>query len=128
MFYIPKLAITFSEQDIIHIFQSNCIGEVIRVDFVPRGPEDKHMHSAFVHCSSANPYVLQCLENFQYFSLRISRFVYWILLKNKHPVPDTKMNIHQMAENLRILEKKVADQQIIIEKLEESVEKLKTHL
>jgi hypothetical protein len=42
-----------------------------------------------------------------YYRLWIEEDVYWLLLKNNNPVEDTHLNIHQIAENARILEEKV---------------------
>ncbi len=37
------------------------------------------------------------------------REIYWIIVKNKKPLPETKLNIHQIAENHTLLEKMVID-------------------
>jgi hypothetical protein len=46
---------------------------------------------------------------------------YWVLLKNKTPVQETKLNIHQVAENARILQSVVETQAKEIKALREQL-------
>jgi hypothetical protein len=46
---------------------------------------------------------------------------YWVLLKNKTPVQETKLNIHQVAENARILQSVVEAQAKEIKALREQL-------
>jgi len=50
--------------------------------------------------------------------------VYWILLANKTPVVETNLNIHQIAENARLLELRVTEQNALIATLMEKVAEL----
>jgi hypothetical protein len=49
---------------------------------------------------------------------------YWLLLKNKFPVPETELNLSQVVENARILEERVAKQEEMIEYQATKIEKI----
>jgi hypothetical protein len=49
---------------------------------------------------------------------------YWLLLKNKFPVPETELNLSQVVENARLLEERVAKQEEIIEYQSTKIEKI----
>jgi chaperonin cofactor prefoldin len=57
--------------------------------------------------------------------LQINSREYWICLKNKNPVQRSMMNIHQVVENARYLEKTIEEQASTIKKLEEKVEAIR---
>ena len=126
-FYIPRISIYITEKDIIHIFDIYHIGDVKRVDFVPLVQNDVRFHSAFVHCYSANPVVLNFIEENDGkngFKLTVSLNEYWILLKNKKPIVETRLNIHQVVENARLLEEQVLKQAEIIIKQTELIDRI----
>jgi len=114
--YIPLINVNFSEEKIQKIFEELQIGVVSRVDFVAIEGNSR-MKKAFVHLS-------KCYDTQLSFEIKLkfdedlafrlypdmdSR-VYWILLKNKYPIPETTLNVHQLAENHRILEELVLKQ------------------
>ena len=109
--YIPRIHMKCDEQYINYIMNFFMIGVVNRVDFREiEGNED--YCSAFVHFIHYmdNTYVadmLALLEQGHSQRLQISPSEYWILLKNNNPVPETRLNIHQLAENARLLEERV---------------------
>ena len=49
--------------------------------------------------------------------------IFWLLLKNHKPIPDTNLNIHQVVENARILEETVLQQEQTIQKQYKIMEK-----
>jgi predicted nucleic acid-binding protein len=59
-----------------------------------------------------------------HYKLWVGQDEYWWLMKTINPVADTHLNIHQVAENARILEKKVADQEATIKRQTEQLERL----
>jgi len=97
---------------------------VERVDFVPLTQEKPNMHSAFVHCIYVNELVAKYVEESHSFRLPIPGNKYWILLKNKNPVAATRLNIHQVVENARLLELKVTEQQETIVKQTEQIQRM----
>jgi hypothetical protein len=130
--YIPRVYNTHTEQSIKQIFYNNWFGEVSRVDFTPLTNQTDEsspsiMKSAFVHFNLFYNFdkdgwqlpdisnILEKIENGESYKFQVSNTEYWFLLKNKNPVPTTELNIHQIAENLRLLEEKVAEQNKTIE-------------
>jgi hypothetical protein len=128
-----------------HIMSSYRIGTVERVDFTPINKKpgfgenvDEIVMSAFVHFSDpllghdncynymsdstlGNNDFWDDMTCNQPYKLQITRNEYWICLQNKNPVQYTMMNIHQVVENSRYLEKLVEEQKNKIQKLEEKI-------
>jgi len=129
-FYIPRVASRYNEDTVKAVFQSQCmIGSVNRVDFVPIEGNTK-FQTAFVHMSSINSSditdkiitkVFCDGESIRIYPDVINTNVYWILLANKNPVSETKLNIHQLAENANILQALVFKQVEQIARLQETV-------
>lgn len=114
-FYIPRISTLYNEFSIGIAFKKMNIGVVKRVDFVINKETDIYQ-SAFVHMDFIydNDYTKQILttviknnKSIRVYPNIINSSVYWILLKNKNPVTETILNIHQLAENYRLLEEKV---------------------
>lgn len=114
--YIPLINVDFGEEKIQKIFEELQIGVVNRVDFVAIEGNPR-MKKAFVHLSKYYDTQLSLEIKLKFdedLAFRLypdmdSR-VYWILLKNKCPIPETTLNVHQLAENHRILEELVVKQ------------------
>ena len=124
-FYIPRIYTFYTEWDIANIFNRDNIGTVNRVDFVKIiGTDSTQFHSAFVHCYGVDPLILRYIEEQSSYRLAVNKNEYWILLKNKNPVSETRLNIHQVVENASLLERKVEEQQKIIEKQAEQIERI----
>jgi len=111
-FYIPRISITYNELSIVIAFKNMNIGVVKRVDFIVNKETDIYQ-SAFVHMDFMyyNDYTEQILttvfhnnKSIRVYPNTINRRLYWILLKNKNPVTETSLNIHQLAENINKLE------------------------
>jgi len=133
--YIPRVNISTSEMEVkwhMHAFE---IGTVKRVDFSPVGktpgfksPEKIVPYKmAFVHFESfydsadAQLFV-STLTKGQSFTMQFEKH-YWMVLPAKNIVPETTMNIHQVVENCRFLEKKLEEQTALIEKQSAFMEK-----
>lgn len=130
-FYIPRISISFTEKEIIGVFDSHYVGYVKRVDFVPLVQNDTRFHSAFVHCYHANQYVVNIIEQNDGktgFKLTISPNEFWILLKNKNPILETRLNIHQIVENARLLEERVLKQDEIIKAQTEQIDRIQENM
>jgi len=122
--YIPRMLTTFCECVVSEYFEK-LMGKVSRVDFTPinkkpgfeENIDGENYKSAFVHFSYLHEddykteTILNELENGRSFRLDLDGEhdgTYWLLLKNKNPIPDTLMNNAQIVENCRLLEQKVA--------------------
>jgi hypothetical protein len=133
-FRIPRMSNACGEDYVRAVFHGMGIGRVRRVDFVTF---DEHFKSAFVHMEAmyetelAN-HVKNCVsENGDAYRIHPDTFnpkIYWILLNNTNPVPDTELNIHQVVENHRILEQLVFRQQEIIDHLSMKIDELMARL
>jgi hypothetical protein len=107
------------------------IGLVSRVDFTPinkrpgfRENHDDVVKSAFIHFFDIPAgFPLDTPEGFPYDEeiwseiargdscrIAVSKSEYWIFSKNNNPIKETLMNIHQVAENGRHLEKLIEEQ------------------
>jgi len=146
--YIPRMSTLHTVASIKNIMSSYQIGTVERVDFTPINKKpgfgenvDEVVMSAFVHFSDPILGADNCynytsdryLGNNDFwddiafnqpYKLQITRNEYWICLKNKNPVQYTMMNIHQVVENSRHLEKLVEEQKNKIQKLEEKMDNM----
>ena len=135
--YIPRIKTEdCSEEYVMHVFDEAGVGTVSRVDFTSIHKRDGFTEepsgeglSAFVHFHKLyrNDLVRLILKHiqdetpFRFFPQLPNAFgprngirrvgeLYWMLLPNLHPVPETRMNTSQIVENCRFLEKMVVDQ------------------
>ena len=131
-FYIPRMYTNYTVEDIIYMFRLMYIGDVRRVDFIQLESNDlsnplNNYQSAFIHmeCFYYSNLASKIQETvFTYddhYKLWVGQDEYWWLMKTINPVADTHLNIHQLAENYRILEKKVADQEATIKRQTEQI-------
>jgi hypothetical protein len=143
-FYIPRIDKGYDEQDVINTFNALDIGQVMRVDFAPLAPippgvresaesirnpfQKAFVHMAWLYKSETaktiTSEVLDADNSFRVYPWVKNNHEYWILLNNKMAVPATKLNVHQMAENHRILEQTVMTQAKQIAELKAMVEQL----
>jgi hypothetical protein len=149
-FYIPRISKQYSAEDIRNIFSLNLVGSISRIDFAPITPVAQgkresaesaanNFQKAFIHMNclfgtengtSIYNTVVMNDNSFRFFPTTTPP-EYWIILNNKMAVPFTNLNIHQIAENHRILEETVMNQaeqlevqRKQIEQLQEAVAKL----
>jgi hypothetical protein len=132
--YIPRMSIYHSEESISLIFNRESIGFVSYIDFTSINKKPgfcenilDDVKSAFVHFTytfKENYKFWSVIEQNKPYKLYIngnSNNDYWICLKNKNPVQRTYMNIHQVVENGRYLEKLIKQQNDEINSLREIV-------
>ena len=114
--YIPRMATTHGEESVRAAFRF--LGNVKRADFVPIEGDDR-FQKAFVHFdhiieSETNAEIISRVfernENTRIYPETFNPRVYWIILRNKNPVTETKLNIHQVVENANILQSVVEAQ------------------
>jgi hypothetical protein len=133
--YIPRMYTNYTVEDIIYMFRLMYIGDVRRVDFIQLESNDisnplNNFQSAFIHMDCF--YLTNVADNIQqtvftdddHYKLWVGQGEFWWLMKTINPVADTHLNIHQVAENARLLEKKVADQEAIIKRQSEQLDRL----
>lgn len=118
--YIPFVDSRLTKRDVINTFEYYNICNVSRVDFVEI-PEKTNVCHAFIHVNNwynSNNASLAYWEiinkgsyKFYYSQSQSSSKAFWLLLPNKNPIPETKLNIHQLAVMISEMEKKIADQQ-----------------
>lgn len=125
-FYIPRMAIHYNTELVSAVFDRLYIGQVYRVDFVEI-PGDSKFQSAFVHMEivydvpTTDTIINQVFVQNKPYKIQPDLFgggPKWTLLKNKNPITETRLNIHQLADNAKKLEIQVREQEERIYKLE----------
>ena len=129
-FFIPRMHAEYDETRVKGIFANvMCVGTVNRVDFVPIEGEPR-FQKAFIHMDQiyntpANSHMMSEVfdgnRGVRMYPAMFHQNEYWVLLKNKSPVQETKLNIHQVAENARILQSVVEAQAEEIKALREQL-------
>lgn len=128
--YIPSVKISYSVEKIVFLFWRHGLGKVDRVDFVPiiraNDKECANFKQAFLYVdprSSWHPDIVKSIEDcipYRVYPNREETFEhlrdekeYWLILKNKSPVPyaTTTLNVHQLANNLALLEQQLAERE-----------------
>ena len=127
--YIPTIHINNTEDVIRQQFSFNHVGEVVRVDFAPFPNEDKKdFRQAFVHFNpllKTNIIIAEIETEGSYrFYPDINRNSYWILCKNKAPVPETEQNIHQISHNSKLMAERLEKMEKYAEEMEERMAKM----
>jgi len=152
--YIPRMRNTHTEDTIKRVMSFYGIGIVERIDFTQINKKpgfceiaDNNLMSAFIHFSdlvygekrllgikfweqikSGKPHglaiPLMAPDGTPYVVETRVRHEYWICLKNKKPIQETMMNIHQVVENGRYLENLVEEQRKTIERQQKDIETL----
>jgi hypothetical protein len=125
--YFPLLHRNITEQEFRNIL-SKCVGEAARIDWVETSPPKKDYVSAFAHFNWGNKNLVNSgsvtLGKYKYY-LNSDYDLYSItMLPARNPVPPTQLNIHQVSNNLKIMEDIVAAQNERIVKLEAMVQNL----
>ena len=124
--YIPRISAKYNEQILMSLFHEGGIGFIKRVDFV-EVEGMTFMNSAFVHfhylydIEKTKEIIAQLEAENGSFRWYVTEKEYWILLKNKNPIVDTVLNIHQIADIIKNVEKKSQEQE---EKIKQQEEKL----
>jgi chromosome segregation ATPase len=130
--FIPTISKAHTEEIIANYFAVNCVGKVERVDFVEfqSGEEDracdpKRFQQAFIHFTPQQKTreIMEAIEqkgSYRFYPFK-EQNQYWILLKNKNPVPKTELNVNQLAHNQKLLEEREAQ---MVEKMEKMLQKM----
>jgi len=153
--YIPRMSVLHTEEVVINVMFNLRIGTVTRVDFVPINKKpgfvekfDDVYKAAFVHfylplpiydgpplpaedtagLCPRNQSVWDMLAADEPFRVNVSPTEYWVILRNKNPVPETMMNIHQVVENGRHLESLIEKQNKKIEEQDATIKNLEAKL
>ncbi len=152
--YIPRMDTGYNQEMVAEIFRNNGIHGVVSVDFIPMNKKpgfqeifDTGYVSAFVHIyepyyddtfnkkSFQEDYVKRLNTKFwntlmggQSYKIYVNKSVYWLCMQNKNPVPRTLMNIHQVAENGRHLEKLIEDKEWLIHSQNQRIEELENNM
>ncbi len=141
-FYIPRISKQYSAEVIGNIFAINLVGSISRVDFAPITPVAQgkretaesaacNFQKAFIHMNCVfateignNIYNTVVMNDNSFRFFPTAEPEYWIILNNKMAVPFTNLNIHQLAENHRILEETVVTQAEQLEVQRKQIEQL----
>jgi len=137
--FIPTISKIHTEERIANYFALKCVGNVERVDFVEfqSGVKGLHgdvkdFHQAFVHFTpdQKTHEIMEAIEqkgSYRFYPCDklICSFKeqnqYWILLKNKNPVPKTELNVNQLANNQKLMEEREA---LMVEKMEKMEQRM----
>jgi hypothetical protein len=138
--YIPHIPVAYTSEMVTYIFDQFAIGQVSRVDFLAPHETKPRIRQAFVHFNAyrnviTSAMVLKHAINQPYRLVVDNEGHYWDLCENKKPVPETHLNINQLAENMRILqvsfESKIAElteKLAVIPQMQEEIATLKSHI
>lgn len=98
------------------------VSAFVHVDLYNKG---EHIFDAFLEASKNERFLL--CEDIDYHLVPIPNihYEYWMMLPANNPIPETRLNIHQLAENNRLLEEKVKSQDDTINTLLEENETIK---
>jgi hypothetical protein len=130
--FIPTIPKVHTEEIITNYFALNCVGKVERVDFVEFQSGVKGLHGdvkdfqqAFVHFSPQQKTreIMEAIEqkgSYRFYPFK-DQNQYWILLKNKNPVPKTELNVNQLAHNQKLMEEREA---LMVEKMEKMEQRM----
>ena len=146
--FIPTISKAHTEEIIANYFALNSVGKVERVDFVEfqndeedRACDPKRFQQAFVHFSPQQKTreIMEAIEqkgSYRFYPceklINICSFKeqtqYWILLKNKNPVPKTELNVNQLAHNQKLMEERLVQMEerevLMVEKMEKMFQKM----
>uniref|UniRef100_A0A6C0I940 Uncharacterized protein n=1 Tax=viral metagenome TaxID=1070528 RepID=A0A6C0I940_9ZZZZ len=147
--YIPTLKKIYSEELVINIFWKIGAGTISRIDFVPimktiegqeEPVEDSVYRRAFIYTKSYWSLAVtnaidetgsyRMYPNLPFDAEPTQSTEYWLLLKNKTPVPyaTTTLNVHQLAHNNGLLETKVFDMETKVIEMEQEMSKMKEEI
>ncbi len=130
--FIPTISKAHTEERIANYFALKCVGNVERVDFVEfqsdeedRACDAKRFQQAFVHFTpdQKTHEIMESIEqkgSYRFYPFK-EQNQYWILLKNKNPVPKTELNVNQLAHNQKLMEEREA---LMVEKMEKMFQKM----
>ena len=130
--FIPTISKIHTEEIIANYFALNCVGKVERVDFVEHKNDVKGFQQAFVHFSPQQKTheIMEAIEqkgSYRFYPFK-EQNQYWILLKNKNPVPKTELNVNQLAHNQKLMEERYVQMEereaLMVEKMEKMLQRM----
>ena len=130
--YIPHVFANITKERIVDIFSKQSIGEVERIDFVPKkGKDGREYHMAFIHMKCW--YDNECVRNLQsriFDKKAEARIVYddpwfWNLYENVNPRSASEL---KMEEQIHLLNNTVNTQSDRIDKLDAFTQYLEDEL
>ena len=127
--YIPRIHCKYTAENVMNYFHVWGVGNVKRVDFLPI-ENVTNMQSAFVHFHTIYINILtdhlaeKLITENGSFKIQVTTSEYWIVMRNKKPIIETTMNIHQMAAYIKEIEEKVEKQATALEKQEAQIKEL----
>jgi hypothetical protein len=142
--YIPTIKKSYSVDRVMNIFWKHGLGKIARIDFVPIMKTNKdaeptecpNFKQAFLYIdtrSSWHPDILNSIEEktqYKIYPNKDETFEhlrdtkeYWLIFKNNSPVPyaTTTLNVHQLANNLALLEAQFAEREAQIAEREAQI-------
>lgn len=119
--YIPDVDGTHNKQSVMSVFDEYDIGQVERVDFVPH--KECRGYEIFVHFLPFDTHIMEQITNLHAvngsYRLMVGINEQWLICRNHNPLPDTKMNIHQVANHSKELEKSLVELKKAVEVIPE---------
>ena len=137
-FYIPRMNGKFTKTQVKNNLEDGFLDcNIERIDFVSILNPDKTVNpnyrSAFIHMYLRSQPASFQLYKTTHVEEKVFKFYlngqydsYWLLLKNKFPVPETELNLSQVVENARLLEERVAKLEEINEYQATKLENIET--
>ena len=149
--YIPTIKKSYSVDKVMNLFWKHGLGKIARIDFVPimktikdaEPTECSNFKQAFLYIdtrSSWHPDILNSIEEktpYKIYPNKDETFEhlrdtreYWLIFKNNSPVPysTTTLNVHQLANNLALLEAQFAEREAQIAEREARIAELESEL
>lgn len=122
-FFIPRIDFKFTKTNIKDIFENLTGGVVTRVDFVSFNSEKGVGRRAYVHFEEWVPQIetmYALIEQVGSIDTVLhtsdgSLYGQVSLLINTNPVPETNLNLNQLASNVEFLADQIKNQQVLIE-------------
>jgi hypothetical protein len=123
--FIPRLDFNISKVDVKKYFEETYpLGTVSRVDFVSFNNDNGVGRRAFVHFSKfTNEKLKQLLLSEGKYDVCLNGCNVRLII-NEKPVPETKLNLNQVAHNTEFIGEEVKIQQDKIEEMEDKMDKM----
>jgi hypothetical protein len=123
--FIPLIDYSITKPQIKHFFENTCkMGIVSRVDFVSFNSDKGVGRRAFIHFSTfSNDVVKETLLFQGKYDTCIKGHTIRLII-NRKPVPETTLNLNQVAHNTEFIGEEVKTHQTKIEELETKIKQL----
>ena len=131
--YIPRASTGYNASLLEHIFNRD-VGAVERIDLIPcgnakwaeRADPTRKYNKVFVHLKyfynySLSQTILTALSEDKAYYWYTQPCEYFILLKNRNPVPNSILNIHQVVDNCRLMDEQLTTNKQEIAELKKMV-------